>query len=108
MKVNGVSAVLAVFNKRRLKEYFNQDDFQADNLGASLLLKSGADIKAELTAVSLDKKIIESFTVLTVRNHYKDWWGYDWRRTGQDCKNQEFEKLLLWRENRFPPAGEKN
>jgi hypothetical protein len=108
LKVNGVSAVLAVFNKRRLKEYFNQDDFQADNLGASLLLKSGADIKAELTAVSFDKKIIESFTVLTVRNHYKDWWGDDWRRTGQDCKNQEFEKLLLWREDRFPPAGEQN
>ena len=70
MKASGVSSVLAVYDKRRLKNVFNEDEFQNADVGVSLVLKIGADIEAELSSIAFDKDVIENYKVLAVKNHY--------------------------------------
>jgi hypothetical protein len=92
MKAEGVSAVLAVFSKRQMKDYFAEKDLESVDLGASLLLKSCTDIQAEFGSIAFDQDIIGNCEILMVRNHCMQEFGH----TGE---KERFEELLLWQDH---------
>ena len=59
MKAQGISAVLAIFMKKRLESFIEKENLADWHLGdenivATLLLKEGVDIDDELKNVSID------------------------------------------------------
>jgi hypothetical protein len=100
MKASGVSAVLAVYDKRRLGTVFNEDELKNADVGASLVLKIGTDIEAELSSISFDKDVIEKYKVLTVKSYYLEN-GFEKHRYYGTWRNK-FEELLYWQHYRDP------
>ena len=101
MKASGVSSVLAVYDKRRLKNVFNEDEFQNADVGVSLVLKIGSDIEAELSSIAFDKEVIENYKVLTVKSYYLRDIGFEEHRYYGTWRNM-FEELLYWQHYRDP------
>ena len=75
MKAQGISAVLAIFMKKRLESFIEKENLADWHLGnenivATLLLKEGVDIDDELKNVSIDQNIIQKIVVVNLRSHY--------------------------------------
>ena len=104
MKVEGISAVLAIFKKKRFDEILKIENLEDFNLGASLLLKEGVDINDELKNVSIDQQFLERVLVVTVRSHFlidrSVWACYE---PGYHARKR-FEELLRWEDR--PPVLE--
>ena len=96
MKAQGISAVLAIFNKKRFEAISKKENLEEINLVATLLLKEGVDINDELKNVSIDHQIIKTIVVVTVTSHFLTdhsvWACYE---PGYYAR-ERFEELLRW------------
>lgn len=78
METKGVAAVLTVFAKDTLKHCGlipkNVDDAKV-NLGAAILVKSGADIKSELSIMfkkQRKRQLLKHLVIYEVKNHFQE------------------------------------
>ena len=100
MKVNGISAVLAVYGKERFMSFTSAVELDEDvTFVASLILAEGIDIRSKLADSIFDPSVISSTRTLLVKSHYLTDTSTLHPIEDDNFTRRVFEdKLLMWKE----------
>ena len=96
MKVGGVVAVLAIFWKDHMQDFFKGHSLADIDIGVALIVNHREVISTEFLSVSFNKELIENLKVFVVKPHHIP----DSRSLfdSEEYRRKSFEELFRWSE----------